>query len=148
MKFILSMLSCIWWLKIRVYNTKYCNNPSEFRLTLLFAKQNERAQNIFLCVCIKHSAEEKPCYGEELEEDMRYTRRRRYEIYKTKTIRDIHDEDELRNNEESYYNYSPLHKVSLRLCLFATFQRQQTEYCVCIVLLGLLRFKWGYGLTE
>ena len=62
--------------KIRVINPKYCNNPCEFRLTLLFAKQNERAQNIFLCVCIKHSAEEKPCYGEELEEDMRYTRRK------------------------------------------------------------------------
>ena len=99
-------------------------------------------------MCIKHPAEEKPCSREELEEDTRYTRRRRYEIYKTKTIRDIHDEDELRNNEESYYNYSPLHKVSLRLCLFATFQRHQIEYCVCIVLLGLLRFKWGYGLTE
>ena len=82
------------------------------------------------------------------EDDTRYTSRRRYEIHKTKMIRDIQDEDKLGNNEESYNNYSPLHKVSLRLCLFATFQRQQTEYCVCIVLLGLLRFKWGYGLTE
>ena len=31
---------------------------------------------ILLCLCIKHSAEEKSCYREELEEDMRYIRRR------------------------------------------------------------------------
>ena len=31
---------------------------------------------ILLSLCIKHSAEEKSCYREELEEDMRYIRRR------------------------------------------------------------------------
>ena len=56
-------------------NPKYFNNPCKFQLALLVATQNERALKN-LALCIKHSAEEKPCYREELEEEKRYARRR------------------------------------------------------------------------
>jgi len=53
-------------LKHEFIEPKYFNNPCEFRLALLLATQNERAQkNLAFCVCIKQSAEGKPCYREE-----------------------------------------------------------------------------------
>ena len=71
-------------LRYEFIEPKYFNNPCEFRLALLLATQNERAlknlalfvykafsrRKILLCLCIKHSTEEKPCYCVEPEEDI------------------------------------------------------------------------------
>ena len=62
-------------LRYKCIDPKYCNNPCEFWLALLLATQNEPALKN-LALCIKHAAEEKPCYREEL--------KRRYEIHKMK----------------------------------------------------------------
>ena len=48
-------------LRYKLMNPKYFNNPCKFQLALLVATQNERALKN-LALCIKHSAEEKPCY--------------------------------------------------------------------------------------
>jgi len=57
-------------LRYEFIEPKYFNNPCKFRLALLLATQIERALKNLALFCIKHSAEEKPCYCVELEEDI------------------------------------------------------------------------------
>ena len=52
-------------LRYEFIESKYFDNPYEYRFTLLLATRNERALKCLLCFYIKHSAEGKLCYREE-----------------------------------------------------------------------------------
>ena len=65
-------------LRYEFIESKYFNNPCEFRLALLLATQNEHALKNLVCFCIKHSAEGKPCYREEFKCTSRINIQERY----------------------------------------------------------------------